>query len=78
MDFSGNDFFVSRAGQEVVQAEDFAAYCLASVFPDGLDAFIMRAVKPLLVRGDDDTAVFRAFKEVEVRVHRRDPGLTAN
>jgi uncharacterized protein (TIGR02391 family) len=74
-DVSGNDFFVTRAGNEVVAAEDFAAHRLASMFPDGLDPVLMRAVKPLFVRGDYDTAVFRAFKEVEVRVRKKSPSL---
>ena len=47
-----------------MQSEDFEAHRKASMFPDGLDAIIMRAVKPLFVRGDYDTAVFRAFKVV--------------
>jgi hypothetical protein len=75
-DSSGNDFFVSRAGQEVVQSEDFEAHRKAGMLPDGVDAVvIMRAVKPLFVRGDYDTAVFRAFREVEVRVRRKDSSL---
>ena len=43
----------------------------AALFPNDLDAIVMRAVKPLFVRGDYDTAVFRAFKEVEVRVRKK-------
>jgi len=71
----GNDFFVTRAGREVAASEDFEAHRKAGIFPDGLDAVIMRAVKPLFVRGDYDTAAFRAFKEVEVRVRRKDSSL---
>jgi uncharacterized protein (TIGR02391 family) len=74
-DVSGNDFFVSRAGQEVVQAEDFHAHLTAGLFPDGMDPVVMRAVKPLFARGDYDTAVFRAFKEIEARIRRKDAGL---
>jgi len=74
-DQAGNDFFVSRAGQEIAQAENFDAHMTVGLFPDGLDPVIMRAVKPLFARGDYDTAVFRAFKETEVRIRKKDAGL---
>ncbi len=74
-DVQGNDFFIARAGREVVSAEDWQARRKADMFPDGLDPVIMRAVRPLFARGDYDTAVFRAFKEVEVRVRKRDSSL---
>jgi uncharacterized protein (TIGR02391 family) len=71
----GNDYFVTRAGSEVASAEDFEAHCKASMFPDGLDPVLMRTVKPMFARGDYDTAVFRAFKEVEVRIRKKDSSL---
>jgi uncharacterized protein (TIGR02391 family) len=66
----GLDFFITRKGMTVVNEEDFSAYLKAAIFPSDLDPVLMRAVKPLFLRGDYDTAVFRAFKEVEVRVRR--------
>jgi uncharacterized protein (TIGR02391 family) len=74
-DVQGNDFFITRAGREVVLSEDWQARRKADMFPDGLDPVIMRAVRPLFARGDYDTAVFRAFKEVEVRVRKKDASL---
>jgi uncharacterized protein (TIGR02391 family) len=71
----GLDYFVTRKGRTVAADEDFEAYRLASLFPSDLDPVLMRTVKPLFLRGDYDTAVFRAFKEVEVRV-RKKSGLT--
>jgi uncharacterized protein (TIGR02391 family) len=46
------------------------------MFPSGLDPVIMSKVKALFARGDYDTAVFRSFKEIEVRVRAKDPSLT--
>jgi uncharacterized protein (TIGR02391 family) len=74
-DMNGNDCFITRAGQQVAAAEDFGAYLKASMFPDGLDPVITRTGRPLFARGDYDTAVFRAFKEVEVRVRKKDASL---
>jgi hypothetical protein len=57
--------------------EDWAAWSKASLFPDWLDPVLMRTVKPLFVRGDFHIAVLRAFKEVEVRVRKKDPSLAS-
>jgi uncharacterized protein (TIGR02391 family) len=63
--------FVTRKGQRVVLAENFEAYKLAPLFPLHFDPVLIRNVKPLFSRGDYDTAVFRAFKEVEMRVRKK-------
>lgn len=70
-------FFVTRAGNRVAEAANFDAWKSESMFPNGLDPIIMSTVKPLFVRGDYETAVFRAFKEVEVRVRKKDPILAS-
>jgi len=67
----GLQYFVTRKGDRVAATEDFEAYKKASMFPVYLDAVLIRMVKPLFARGDYDTAVFRAFKEVEVRVRKK-------
>ncbi|TPQ31531.1 TIGR02391 family protein [Bradyrhizobium guangdongense] len=74
-DIHGQGFFVTRAGRRVAQSIDFGAWKKESMFPDGLDPIVMAQVKPLFVRGDYDTAVFRAFKEVEVRLRAKDASL---
>jgi Protein of unknown function (Hypoth_ymh) len=67
----GQQFFVTRRGEDVLEQENFEAYKIASLFSRYLDPGLIRAVKPLFIRGDYDTAVFRAFKEVEVRVRKK-------
>jgi uncharacterized protein (TIGR02391 family) len=67
----GLQYFVTRKGDRVAQEEDFEAYRKAGLFPAYVDAVLIRMVKPLFIRGDYDTAVFRAFKEVEVRVRKK-------
>jgi uncharacterized protein (TIGR02391 family) len=66
----GQWVFITRKGERVVEIEDFEAYKKASLFPSYIDPVLVRMVKPLFMRGDYDTSVFRAFKEVEVRVRK--------
>lgn len=74
-DMHGLTFFVTRAGRRVAESEDLQAWKLGRMFPEGVDDALQQYVKPLFLRGDYDTAVFRAFKEVETRVRKRS-GLT--
>jgi uncharacterized protein (TIGR02391 family) len=60
---------VSRLGRRVVQEGTFRAFRDASRFPiDLLHPFIRDAVAGLFMRGDYETAVFKAFREVEAAV----------
>ncbi len=64
--------FVTRRGQRVVEAQDFEAYRKSHLLPsDGLDPVLIQKSKQSFMRGDYDTAVFQAFKEVEVRVRKK-------
>lgn len=66
----GGDWrFITRRGEKILQEEDFKAYAKESLLPsEMLDPILARKVKPLFLRGDYDTAIFQAFKEVEIRV----------
>jgi len=62
-------FWISRRGQQMTSREDFEAYRKASLLPKGhLHPLIAAKVYPAFLRGEYDTAVFQAFREVEVAV----------
>jgi uncharacterized protein (TIGR02391 family) len=61
--------FVTRRGQRVKSQEDFAAYRKNNLLPKGqLHPLIASRVYPAFLRGEYDTAIFQAFREVEVAV----------
>ena len=60
--------FITNKGDRLVKEDNFESYKKANLFPKEIDPVLLREVRPLFARGDYDTAVFRAFKEVEVRV----------
>lgn len=62
-------FFLSRRAQRVSSREDFAAYRRANLLPHGrLHPLVATRVYPAFLRGEYDTAVFQAFREVEIAV----------
>lgn len=70
---SGEWVVISRRGRQLKKAADVEAYRRANLLPRGLlHPLIAQKVWATFLRGDYDTAVFQAFKEVEVRV--RDVG----
>jgi uncharacterized protein (TIGR02391 family) len=69
----GSWFFVSRRGKQITSRDDFEAYRKAGLLPKGqLHPLIASKVYPAFMRGEYDTAIFQAFREVEVAV--RDAG----
>ena len=67
----GDWMFITRRGTRVLQEENFATYAKESLLvSETLDPVLARKVKPLFLRGDYDTAIFHAFREVEVRVRK--------
>jgi uncharacterized protein (TIGR02391 family) len=68
----GDFVFVTRRGQQMQKPEDLKAYRNAGLLPRHLlhPALVGKVVAPF-VRGEYDTAVFQAFKEVEVAVRAK-------
>lgn len=68
----GGIIYVTGRGKELAQQEDINAYIRSNIIPRGaLDPKLTSKVQHLFLRGDYDTAVFAAFKEVEIRVRKR-------
>jgi uncharacterized protein (TIGR02391 family) len=67
----GDGFFISRRAKRMKLREDFAAYRNTNLLPKGhLHPLIAGRVHPAFLRGEYDTAIFQAFREVEVAVRR--------
>ncbi len=65
-------FFLSRRAQRLKTKGDFAAYRKPKLLPKGqLHPLIASKVYPAFLRGEYDTAIFQALREVEVAVRER-------
>ena len=65
------EYFVTRRGKKINTLEDFEAYRKTNLLPtQQLHSVIAQKVQSLFLRGDYDTAVFQAFKEVEIAVRK--------
>lgn len=63
--------FLSRRAQRLKSREDFAAYRMVNLLPKNqLHPLVATRVYPAFLRGEYDTAVFQAFREIEVAVRR--------
>ncbi len=66
-----NIFFITRRGRRMKNVADVQAFRKANLLPKGiLHPVISQKVWALFLRGEYDTAVFQAFKEVEVAVRK--------
>ena len=68
---SRTTYFVTRRGQKIETPEALEAYRKANLLPKAqLHPVIAQKVWSLFLQGDYDTAVFQAFKQVEVAVRK--------
>ena len=71
-DTVGSRFFVTRRGQALQTRDQFEDFRKASVLPkDRLHSSIASTVYSAFIRGHYDTAIFDAFREVEIAVRRK-------
>jgi len=64
--------FITRRGRQLQNAQNLQAYRHENKLPKGLlHPVLAQRVYPLFLRGDYDTAVFQAFKQVEVNVRKQ-------
>ena len=70
---TGGDWaFVTRKGYKLRYRAQLDAYKKGHLLPkENLDENLIRKVWPVFIRGDYDTGVFQAFKEVEIRVREK-------
>jgi len=66
---NSDGYFITRRGQRLKKASEVKAYRQSNLLPKNLlHPVIAQKVWSAFLRGDYDTAVFQAFKEVEVAV----------
>jgi len=64
-------YVLTRRGQSLKNRTDVETYRKGKVLPvELLQPILVKKVRHLFMRGDHDTAVFQAFKEVEVAVRK--------
>ncbi len=63
--------YVTERGYRLANETDSTVYTRSNIIPkESLDPILANKVHHLFIRGDYDTAVFQAFKEVEIRVRK--------
>ena len=68
---SSTKYFVTRRGKRIQTSEDLEAYRKTDLLPKHqLHPVIAQKVWSIFLQGDYDTAVFQAFKQVEVAVRK--------
>jgi len=68
-DTSNHQWFITRKGKLIKNRGEYASYRHGYLLPENsLGPELEQKVRPLFLSGDYDAAVFKAFREIEVRV----------
>lgn len=71
-DLVGGWSFITRRGRRIISEDDFNSYRTSSLLPrDLLHPLIVQKTWSLFIRGEYDTAIFQAYKEIEVAVRNK-------
>jgi uncharacterized protein (TIGR02391 family) len=66
---AGRIVYVTERGKKLAEQPDIGIYAKSNLIPRGvIDPRLANKIQSLFIRGDYDTAIFQAFKEVEIRV----------
>ena len=66
---SGQWYIISRKGKKLRSATDFEKYHFGNLLPrENLNPLLLQKVRPVFIRGDYETAVLLAFREVEISI----------
>lgn len=69
-------YFITRRGRSLKRKEDFESFRHSSLFPkNSIHDALLSKIYPLFLRGDYETAIFQAFKIVEVCVREASNSL---
>ena len=67
----GTEYFITRRGKRIQTSEDLESYRKANLLPKRqIHPIIAQKVWSIFLQGDYDTAVFQAFKQVEIAVRK--------
>ncbi len=72
-------YFITRRGKTLRNAEDFISFRHSELFPkNSIHPELLKETYPSFLRGEYETAIFQAFKTVEVRVRNSCPPAYEN
>jgi len=71
LDAGGDWFFISRRGERLLESKDFSSLKYTNILSkEQLHPILVQRAWPPFIRGDYESAIFQAFKQVEIEVRQ--------